>query len=251
MFGSWRSSSSSRRMASLKSSRVESLDVPVGAHQAFPGAEFGRVLGLRSLDLRRHDARRDRAGDLVGHLVLDGEDVLEAAIVALGPDVMPIGCVDELRGDANAVPGFAHAAFEHVAHAKFAADLAHVDRLALVGERRVARDDEQPARSRQRRDDILGDAVGEILLLRIAAHVLEGQHRDRRLGRKRRAWCCDSVLPADPEPDRPSPAARCSSVRARHHLRTPRRACRAPAGRRHRRCRCRPARRCLRAARRC
>ena len=34
---------------------------------------------------------------------------------------------------------------------------------------------------RERGDDLLDHAVGEIFLLRVAAHVLERQHRDRRL----------------------------------------------------------------------
>jgi hypothetical protein len=38
-----------------------------------------------------------------------------------------------------------------------------------------------PAAARQRSDDILHHPVGKILLLGIAAHVLERQHRDRRL----------------------------------------------------------------------
>ena len=83
--------------------------------------------------------------------------------------------VDELRGDAHAVARLAHAAFEHIADAELASDLPHVDRLALVGEARIARDHEQPFDARQAGDDVLDHAVGEILLLRIAAHVLERQ----------------------------------------------------------------------------
>ena len=50
--------------------------------------------------------------------------------------------VDQLTGDAHAVARFAHAALKHVAHAQFAADLLHVDGLTLVGETRIAGDDE-------------------------------------------------------------------------------------------------------------
>ena len=57
----------------------------------------------------------------------------------------PVVGVDQLAGDAHAVAGLAHAAFEHIAHAEFAADLLHIDRLALVGEARIAGDDEEPA----------------------------------------------------------------------------------------------------------
>ncbi len=88
--------------------------------------------------------------------------------------------IDELRSDANAVAGFADAAFEDVAHAELAGDLLYIDGAALVGEAAVARDDEEPADSRQRRDDLLDHPVGEILLLGVAAQIGEGQHGDRR-----------------------------------------------------------------------
>jgi hypothetical protein len=57
---------------------------------------------------------------------------------------------------------------KHIADVQLAADGMRVDGLALVGEGRVPRDDEQVGDFRQRRDDILGDAVGEIFLLRVA-----------------------------------------------------------------------------------
>src|SRR5215470_10676052 len=94
--------------------------------------------------------------------------------------------VDQLRGDAHSIAGLAHAAFEHVADAEFTADLTYIDGFALVAERRVARDDEQPMCLGQCRDDVFRDAVGEELLLIITAHVLECENRDRRLVRKRR-----------------------------------------------------------------
>jgi hypothetical protein len=35
--------------------------------------------------------------------------------------------LDQLRSDAHPLTGFAHRAFEHVAHAQLASDLFHVD----------------------------------------------------------------------------------------------------------------------------
>ena len=55
------------------------------------------------------------------------------------------------------------------------------DGLALVGEARIAGDHKQPADARERGDDFLDHAVGEIFLLRLAAQIGERQHRDRRL----------------------------------------------------------------------
>ena len=99
----------------------------------------------------------------------------------------------------------AHAAFQDVAHAELPPDLPHVHGAALVGEARIAGDDEQPADLRERGDDVLDHAVGEVVLLRIAAHVRERKDGDRRAGRQGPGLACTvPVLP----PSRPPPAPR-------------------------------------------
>ena len=66
-------------------------------------------------------------------------------------------------------------------NAEVSADRFHVDGPALVREGRIAGYDEQPADAGERGDDLLDHAVDEIFLLGIAAHIGEGQHRDRGL----------------------------------------------------------------------
>ena len=83
--------------------------------------------------------------------------------------------VDELSCDAYPTFGLTDAAFDDVAHAKFASDLLLVYRPALVGEARVARDHEQPADARQGRDDLFYDAVGKIVLFDVATEVSNGR----------------------------------------------------------------------------
>jgi hypothetical protein len=112
-------------------------------------------------------------------LVLYGEDVGEIAVVAVGPDMPASLDLDQLRGDADPVAGFAQTAFEHIANAQFAPDFFHIDRATLVDQARTAGDDEQRRIARQCGDDVLGDAIGEELLVGIGAHVLEWQHRYR------------------------------------------------------------------------
>ena len=163
---------------------------------------------LRAEILRGVKLRLDGGDDGLGDLVLHGEHVGEVAVVALGPEMAAGGDVVELRGDAHAVAALADAAFEHVAHAELVGDLLQVNGLALVDERGVARDHEEPAQLRQRGDDVLADAVGEILLLRIAAHVGEGQHRDG--GPVGQRQC--AAAPARPAPA-PGHAARCARRR--------------------------------------
>ena len=141
-----------------------------------------RALGrpaLGPLDLGAPHLRLDRADNLLRHPILEIEQVFDLALEAIRPDMRHRRGIDELRGDANARAHPANAAFEHIAHAELAADLLHVDRAALVGEGRVARDDEQMPVAGQPGDDVLDHPVGEELLLGIRAHVLEGQDRDR------------------------------------------------------------------------
>src|SRR6266404_3768856 len=87
----------------------------------------------------------------------------------------------ELAGDADFACGFSHAPFQHVANTELASDLSDVRGATLIGKARIARDHEQRLEVRKRGNNVLDDAVGEVLLLRIAAHVLEGQHGDRGL----------------------------------------------------------------------
>src|SRR5712691_6853070 len=89
--------------------------------------------------------------------------------------------VDQLRGDAYAATRFAHRALQNVANSELAPDLLHVDGAALVGEARIAGDHEEPADPGKSGDDLLDHAIDEIFLLRVAAHIGEGQDSDRRL----------------------------------------------------------------------
>ena len=145
------------------------------------GVQAVRPLPPRALDLCFAQGRLDDTYNADRQLVLDGEDIVERAVVMVGPDVGAGSGVDQLSRDANAVPGFPDAAFEGVAHAQLAADLLQVHRLAPVGEARVAGDYEDPFDPGQPGDDVFDHAVGEVVLLWIAAEIGERQHRDRRL----------------------------------------------------------------------
>src|SRR5208337_3729440 len=72
-------------------------------------------------------------------------------------------------------------------------DLTGVDGPCLIDEGRVSGDDEKPPDTTERRDDILDDAVREVVGLGIAAEVLERKYCERgaiRQGPARRnpAW---------------------------------------------------------------
>jgi hypothetical protein len=122
--------------------------------------------------------RLDCADDMLRDIVLHGEQIFQHAVVAVRPDMLAGLGLDQLTGDADTPLRDAHTALEHVANAEIARDLAHVGRLVLVDEGRVAGDDEQPAEPCKSGDDVLGQAVGEEVVLGIPAHIDERQHRN-------------------------------------------------------------------------
>src|SRR5262245_57637952 len=79
----------------------------------------------------------------LGYVVLDRKDVLDAALVPLRPNVLTRRAVDKLGGYSDPFAGLLNAALEHVAHIERAAHVLDPDRLAFVGEGRVAGDDQQ------------------------------------------------------------------------------------------------------------
>ncbi len=79
--------------------------------------------------------------------------------------------LDELRADADPLACPASAAFQDVVHAKFASDFVHALLGSLVLYYRGARDDAQAFRVQvaKLRNHFFGQAVAEILLLRVVA----------------------------------------------------------------------------------
>ncbi|MCY1231172.1 hypothetical protein D9M72_436100 [compost metagenome] len=153
----------------------------LGGERAFIGRHVGRLRAGELVALGGLDAARQGGGDRRRHLVLNGEDIVQLPVVFVGPDMGVVERVDELDGDAHPLADLANAAFHQVLRPEPCGHLARVDRLVLVDEARIARDDEELMAARQRSDDVFGQAIGEELLIRVAAHVVERQHHDRRL----------------------------------------------------------------------
>src|ERR1700730_6847304 len=99
---------------------------------------------LQPLDFGQLQLRLDGRDDAFGEPVLKVEHVTHIAFEPIGPDMPPRCRVDELSGKAKTIAPAAYAALQYVATAEFTSSLADIDGFALVGERRVPRDDEQP-----------------------------------------------------------------------------------------------------------
>ena len=82
---------------------------------------------LQSTLLPSHGAH-DHSGDLV----LKCPRVRSRPVKTLGPNMLAILRVDELRYNSKLVAVLAYAAFDHVADAQFSADLPDINTLALV-----------------------------------------------------------------------------------------------------------------------
>ena len=161
--------------------------------QADVGPQLVRRVGLRAgAQIEVIDGRIDRPGrearegliergrDVLGDLVLDGEDVLEAAVVAIRPQGRLRRRLDQMRADAHAPARAADGAVEDVralqALRRFGLALA-----AKLKARRAA-DHLQLRAARQPLDDLLAHAVREELHLGIVRQIVEGQHGEQRLG---------------------------------------------------------------------
>ena len=112
-------------------------------------------------------------------LILHREDVVEFAVVGFRPEVVATGDVDELCGDTYLVAGLAHRALEHGCHVERIADLDDVVFVATELERRSPGGNLEPVDLREHIKQFLGDAVTEVDLVALRAHVGKRQHRDR------------------------------------------------------------------------
>ena len=135
---------------------------------------------------RTTDIQRQRdfqcVPDGCGNLVLNGKHVHQVAIVAFRPQVVAVLGLDQLGGDANAVAGLAHRAFQHVADAQFPCNLRHVQVLSLELERRGSRRHAQARVPGDHVEQFLGNTVREKFLVRVVGHVHERQYGDGRAG---------------------------------------------------------------------
>src|SRR6516225_1546328 len=129
-----------------------------GAQIQIVGREIDGWPLRRSSDFGSLQCRLDDASNADCDLVLKFEDVFQRAIEPLCPEMSAGFGFDQLRGDAHPATGFANRAFEQVSYPQFTPDLPRIDTLPLVGETRIAGDDEQPADAGQRSDDLLDHA---------------------------------------------------------------------------------------------
>ena len=95
-----------------------------------------------------------------------------------------VGGMDQLRGHAETISGSPHAAFQDVLHAQRLGDFGDVLLLSTERERRSAGNHFQARNFGEQVQDLFGQAVAEVFILFVRAHVGEGQDGNRGL-----LWC--------------------------------------------------------------
>ena len=148
-------------------------------------------MGLRADDFfflrRQRDAQCLR--DTARNFFLDGENILQLPVVALGPDGMPSGGFDKLRRNPHAVSRAADGAFEDVGGAELLAHLLRRDRLVAKREHLRARENFQLRDFRKLGDDVFRNPIAEVFVFFRATLIFEIENRDRFLLGRRRVGC--------------------------------------------------------------
>ena len=119
----------------------------------------------------------DRRGDLVLHR----EDVLDHAVVAVGPELVAVGGIHQLHRNAQAGARASQRSFKHGGNTQLGTHRTQVLVLPLEGERRTATGDAQPGNLRERIENLLGHAIGEHLVVGVAAQAREREDGERLL----------------------------------------------------------------------
>src|SRR5271169_5608365 len=97
--------------------------------------------------------------------------------------------VDELGIYPHTIATTLNASLHYIANVQLAPDLLEIDYLAFVCESRVPPNDKGTADAREIGGQALSHTVDEIVLLRVATDVGEGQHDDGQARRARRLRC--------------------------------------------------------------
>ena len=125
-------------------------------------------------------AHLELVDDGLRDLVLDFKDVGHFAVIAFSPEIVPLSHVNKLHADADAVTRLAHAAFENARYAEGFTNLSHVLLHAFKYKCGCPCSYAQIFQVRQRVDDFFGQAIAEVFVLLVRAHVEKRQHGDGR-----------------------------------------------------------------------
>src|SRR4051812_11127723 len=122
------------------------------------------------------DGHVQRLADAAYDRLLACTKIAYPLIETVSPKMRVLLCTDELCIDAHDVAEPANTAFKHIPDAEFLADLANVDRFALVRVCSVPRNDEHSRHAGKVGGHILCNAVRKVVVLGVAAQGRERQY---------------------------------------------------------------------------
>src|SRR6266513_3689685 len=131
---------------------------------------FGRCFEETGL-LALGEREAERVNDTASNLVLDREDVFDVSVKSLRPRVVTIPRVDELDGDADAVPSPPDAALKKRIHTKLSSDLARIDACSTKCEAGCSGRDVEAADFGKRIQNLLCYTVAKVFLISLGAEI--------------------------------------------------------------------------------
>ena len=132
----------------------------IGARIELESDEIGGWLFLNGQSLSRCDFGVQSFGDFLRDLTLDCEQIIQIAIVLLGPDVRVRARVDQLRVETEMRARSANAALQHMRYAQIISDLTQISFATIIHHTGPA-DDFQIGDLRQLGQNVVLHTIGE------------------------------------------------------------------------------------------
>ena len=120
----------------------------------------------------------DGCGNRARHVVVNHGNILQLAIVTLGPDSSIGAGLNQVYGEANSGLRSTYAALDRVCDAESLGQSAWIPEVVLEMMGRLGRNHEERAEAGELGDDVLGDAFGEVLLPRVLTEIPERKNSD-------------------------------------------------------------------------
>src|SRR5262245_66038407 len=114
------------------------------SHKVIVGSKAIRVFPGQPCDLGSSQCAAqppDCSDDGPRDVVTNGENTVYLPVVAVGPELAPSGCINQLRRYAYVIIGAVYATLDDVTNIEILSHLSAVDGLVLVCQGRIARHD--------------------------------------------------------------------------------------------------------------
>jgi len=122
------------------------------------------------------ERKTQRVNDIAGNFILDREDVFDLFVEPMRLQLITIPRVDELDGDADAVPSSPDAALKKRIHTKSSPDLAHIDACSTKCKRGGSSCDVEGADFGKCIQNLFCYTVAEVFLIPFGAEIRKRQH---------------------------------------------------------------------------